>query len=29
VRAQRQGDAFRVTKHGGVRYVGNRSKAST
>jgi protein-L-isoaspartate(D-aspartate) O-methyltransferase len=25
VRAQREGDSFHVTKHGGVRYVGNRS----
>jgi protein-L-isoaspartate(D-aspartate) O-methyltransferase len=29
VRAQREGDSFHVTKHGGVRYVGNRSTSTT
>ena len=29
VRAQREGDGFRVTRHGGVRYVGNRSHPAT
>jgi protein-L-isoaspartate(D-aspartate) O-methyltransferase len=29
VRAQREGDAFHVTKHGAVRYVGNRSPCAT
>jgi protein-L-isoaspartate(D-aspartate) O-methyltransferase len=29
VRVQREGDSLRITKHGGVRYVGNRSTTAT
>jgi protein-L-isoaspartate(D-aspartate) O-methyltransferase len=29
VRVQREGDALKITKHGGVRYVGNRSRTAT
>jgi protein-L-isoaspartate(D-aspartate) O-methyltransferase len=29
VRVQREGDSFKITRHGGVRYVTNRSKPTT